>query len=861
MNVFNKITRKNLKQNKTRTLVTIVGIILSMAMFTAVIEGATSGIEFLRNSVIAKEGCYTGIFNNLSKEDLNKIKTKKEIKQSAVWQDAGWSKISEEDDSPYFSLKSIDKDFTKLVAVNIIAGRMPKNSTEIIIPKSTNVYSKSDYRIGNELRLSFGKITANGNILSDDMANIENEQIIDSTSKIYKIVGIYEDFNSPISNHKSPSFQFLTLGSVEDGSYSLFFQLKNPYTTNKFIKAQNISNNYDLHTGLLELYGVVNNSGIQKTVAGLSSILIIIIAFCAISLIHNAFSISVSERTKLFGILKSVGATKKQIRSSVLYEAFILSSIGIPVGFVSGCAGLGITFYFLQDVFKSFTSGNNNTKLTLIPNVPALIISSVICLITILISAWIPAKKAVKIPAIEAIRQTNDIKIKGKNVKTSKLTQKLFGFEGMIATKNFKVSKKRYRATIFSLFLSIVLFITTSSFTSTLSNSVKAATKDTCFQDISFYTYLSAIKESPDEFLKKLNSIETIQRKTYFESISVKFSTKTENINTKEKELFPDTAKNETTEFMCNVIFLQDDEFKNICKENGIHHKIYFDKSNKTFPIYCNKTIKKKVDKNSSKYHNYDYFNKTKLPIELKGNFIEENEKNITIATPFTFKADKIIKEGVLGIQSNNPYFICPFSMREQILNGITDVKTLDDNGLSFNFTAKNHKEAFNSIEKLLIDQGINSTGLVDSAQTRESSKMFVMLIKVFSYGFVTLISLISITNIFNTITTNVILRRREFAMLKSIGLSNKSFKKMMRFECLIYGIKSLVLGLPTSILIYLLIKKAAENSVEMSATLPYTSIIISVLSVFVVIFITMFYAVQKIKKDNPIDALKNENI
>lgn len=866
MNVFHKITRENLKRSKTRTLVTIIGIILSMAMFTAVIEGTTSGLAFMRKAVAKKEGSYTGFFYNLSKEDIIKAKNIKGIKQSAIWQDVGWAKIEEESDRPYFSLKAIDKDFTKLVSVNIIDGRMPKNNTEIIISQDTTAYSKVNYHIGDEIRLSFGKRISNGKAVSDydEATNTENEQIVDAQSKIYKIVGIYKDLYRPINSFDSPSFQILTLGNGEDGTYNLFFQLNNPYNTNDFLKKQTISKNYHLNSSMAELYGVVNNNNLKKNIISLSAILIIIIAFGAISLIHNSFSISVSERTKLFGILKSVGATKKQIRESVLYEAFILSIIGIPIGFISGCAGLATTFYLLKDVFLNFSEGTDIVP-TLVINAPAIIISSVICLLTILISAWLPAKKAVKISAIEAIRQTKDIKIKGKNVKISKLTQMLFGFEGMVASKNFKVSKKRYRATVFSLFLSIVLFISASSFTNTIGSAVKETTNSPCMEDISFYTYSSSIKSNPDEFLKKLNSVEGLERKIYFKSSALTFDTeiKTENINIKEKELFPESMNKDTTSFMCGIIFLQDEEFKNICKENSINSEQYFDKSNNSFPIYCHKKVNKKIDKNSSKWHSYDYLNKSKLPIELRiNNMLEENGTTINTPEATILKADKIINNGILGMQgSENPYFIIPFSMREQLLKNNFNIDKTDDDRLTFCFTAKNHKSAFKEIEKLLIEWGINTTGFIDSAQTRESIKMFVLVIKVFSYGFISLISLIAVTNIFNTITTNVILRRREFAMLKSIGLSNKSFKKMMIFECIIYGLKSLLLGLPTSLLLFFLIRTATTNFVETPLILPYTSILIAVASVFSVTFITMIYAVQKIKKDNLIDALKNENI
>ena len=143
----------------------------------------------------------------------------------------------------------------------------------------------------------------------------------------------------------------------------------------------------------------------------------------------------------------------------------------------------------------------------------------------------------------------------------------------------------------------------------------------------------------------------------------------------------------------------------------------------------------------------------------------------------------------------------------------------------------------------------------------KEVNESLLIIIQVFAYGFVILISLISVANVFNTISTNISLRRREFAMLKSVGMTQKGFNKMMNLECLLYGAKALAFGLPVSFGVTYLIYLAITQGYSTEFYLPLKAIAIAIISVFLVVFVTMMYAMRKIKKDNPIDALKNENL
>lgn len=913
MNVFHKITRKSLAKNRTRTVVTIIGIILSMALFTAVIEGAYSGVQFLLRSEIERSGAYHGFYYDASKDQADKLVQRDDIKDSATWQLVGWTNIQTDlDFNPYATVVSISDNFPELVNTKLLEGRMPENENEIIIPADLRSLTSKSYSIGDRITLSVGKRMAAGTEMGmHDAANSDApEEITDTEERSYKIVGAYGEFDYSINSEAG--YLLLTKGPA-NGEVSVFFTLKNIskfYT--EFAKNQPLDVPFETHEDLLLYSGLSSNDNVMRLLYGLVIILVCLISFGSISLIYNSFAISVSERTKQFGVLKSIGATKKQIRQSVLYEACVLADIGIPIGLVVGCAGIGITFRFLQDDFaKLINYGDSTVKIGLVLNPTALIAAAIVCLVTVLISAWIPAKRSAKVNAIEAIRQVDDMKISGKEVKTSKLTEKLFGFEGMMAAKNFKRNKKRYRSTVLSLFLSIVLFISATSFCSYLTGAVQGVSSSQELTDIRYRTLGDdGQKENPDDVLALLASAKGVTDGLYMDYSATEFYTAYSNLDSTyiHKPYGDLTEYDESTEpyVFGYLTFVNDDTFRALCKENHLNADDYFDEAHPEGIVF-NDAVEKYQEKDGApwKWYGHKVLDESKLPVTLyqrtyreyegyqfHGYMTEEDgttslvyypteyiqewlsadDKSIPLDESLAMKlpaedalvsaeftVNAAIKNTMFSLQSDTPAIIFPYSMEKAVL---------DEDSLSrfayetyFDFRCENHQQTFKEMEKLLQDNGMNIYRLENAASAKEAQRTIVTVVKVFAYGFIVLISLIAIANVFNTISTNIVLRRREFAMLKSVGLGGRGFKRMMNYECIIYGLKGIVYGLPVAVLVTYAIYRVTGTAFETAFYIPWSSVVIAVGSVFIVVFATMLYATGKIRNDNPIDALKNENI
>lgn len=218
----------------------------------------------------------------------------------------------------------------------------------------------------------------------------------------------------------------------------------------------------------------------------------------------------------------------------------------------------------------------------------------------------------------------------------------------------------------------------------------------------------------------------------------------------------------------------------------------------------------------------------------------------------------KIIYDAPFYLDVNSRLaLIYPMSLRDSVLSA----EILLDSGYNYYITTDTHVETMSAVDETLSDLGLAKLRVHDIAAQEEENRNIVTIIQVFAYGFIVLISLIAAANVFNTISTNIALRRREFAMLKSVGMTAKGFNRMMNFECILYGTRALLFGLPVSVGISYLIHLAVSEGYQKDFTLPWVALGIAVLSVFLVVFVTMMYSMSKIKKDNPIDALKNENL
>ncbi len=899
MNVFNKVTLQSLKKNKTRTIVTIIGIILSAAMICAVTTFVSSVQNYLIDSSIYSRGDWHGSTSNVDYETYMEIGNDKAVSQTTYNQILGYAEIGSKNEfKPYMYVIGADKtNYFDTMPIHLISGNYPTNSNEIIIPNHTLSNGGLKYKVGESITLEIGDRLLDGFSMGqnnpyytydpdtgDEVPN--NEEIKVNSTRTYKIVGIFD--RPSFEDHTAPGYTAITVADKEFGentTFDVYFKMNNPSNVYKFMEDKALSGT--TNNDVLMFIGVSQYGNFNDMLISLAVIVLALIMFGSISLIYNAFAISVSERTKQFGLLSSIGATKKQLKKMVLFEALTVSAIGIPLGIIVGIGGIGVTLLLIGDKFTSMISSYPE-PMRICVSWGAVIAAVIVALITVLISAWIPSKRATKVSAVEAIRQNMDIKAKNKQVKTSKLTYKLFGLPGVIASKHYKRNKKKYRTTVISLFMSIVLFVSTAAFSDYLMESVTGGFESSEY-DLSFLAHESELRDTTaDEMLQIVLAEKDITKgaytvvRNYTASVSEDYLTD-KYIQSRGEQQADEEGFSKVSGYF---YFVNDSEFDKLLEQYKLNKSDYYNTdaplaivmdTDRKFNFATEKyeiidTLKGDYNELNRKamkqFEGYDYI--TAENVDGKVYLVYRNPDNSedVIKIPedegyvhYTLKTGKAITEKPFYMTdsgSGGVNIIYPLSMYEHV---IPKESQFDDLGYNYILCSNNHAASYKNLEVILLENNLNPKNLSNVAELEESTRNTVLIIQVFAYGFIVLISLIAAANVFNTISTNISLRRREFAMLKSVGMTQKGFNKMMNFECLLYGSKALLLGLPVSSGITYLIYMVVSGGFETTYHLPWVAIGISVLSVFLVVFATMIYSMSKIKKENPIDALKNENL
>lgn len=911
MSILTSYTRRCLKQNKVRTLVTIIGIILSVSLFTAVAEGAVSGQQYLIDVELAENGSYHGYYEGLSDAELAELKAQPELTAIATLTDVGWALVGDASrDEPYLRIASMSAGFPDLVTLRIKEGRMPQNAQELLIADNSYV-TGAELRVGDQLRLTVGRrVTTDGLPLGDYYGYMgEEETLTDTREQSYTVVGVYDRFSNDVYNYAVPGSLALTAGAAGP-NYKTFFALEDIGDVVTFLNLHPYGENPQYNEDLRMFSGYSEDENLSAVLYGLAAILFSLIFLGSVALVYNSFSISVNERTKQFGLLKSVGATNRQIRRMVLTEALLLCIVGIPLGLLAGCGGIGLTLRLLRSSFATIVNidGAENVAIHLKLHLPALLIAAGIGLIAALVSAWIPARRAARLSPIAAIRQSKDVKIRAKELRVSRLTGKLFGFPGTLAAKNFKRSRKQYRSTVISLFLSIVLFISAFSFSSILRKNVGENVSEQAADVLVSIVEEDAFPADVDwpTMLRQILALEAVEDGTWaiFENSGANIPAQALN-----SELFSLPGAPDPNSIKFQVFYVPEDYYAFLCREAGV------DPAGGQAVAYTDGTLViDDADLGSYRTH-VSLLREEALPVSVTlfgQNLLEYSEYLIqeieydeagnpcryACLSPYDIispeddpgaaqedpRTDELVwfpaeevqthSEIVLGGLLREPPLVSfsggvaiylPLSQKPAPIE--SDLALLGlDSGVRFFLKASRHAEARDQVDEYLTAFCTSNQWadfhVTDKRADNETTHAALLILDVFTFGFIILISLIAAANVFNTISTNVALRRREFATLKSVGMGDRAFGRMMRFECLLYGGKSLLFGLPISVGISWLIWKVVSQGFRYGGfSLPWTAMAIASGSVFLVVFSTMLYAARKIKKDNPMDALKTETL
>lgn len=932
MNIMNRVTWRAMWRNKVRTLVTIAGIILSAAMFAAVTTLGVSLVDYLIRAQVYNSGDYFVQFDYSTDDQLAALRQEGSAAKIGDLKTLGYTTFQLTSENGHTSDETCivaagDENFFDMVTIHLEEGRLPEKEGEIVITRNIYWYLKEA-----------GLPCEVGEIVTLDVVPEYIDEYLELPSaggraftKSYMIVGISEYFVT-LSDQSLDLSHLFTYAQPEDTAlWHRLFVKTSPATAAHDIHGREYGMASTTNSQLLNLYGASKYVNYNHFIYAICAALMVIILVGSVSLIYNAFSISVSERTKQFGLLTSVGATKKQLRRSVYFEALALSAIGVPIGLFCGYAGIAVTLHLTRDLISGLLAGTveGGIELGAVASAPAFLCAGVVSTLTVLLSAWIPARRATKVSPIAAIRQAQDYRLPKKEVKSGPLSTRLWGLPGLMAKKYYAVSKRKYRSTIISLTISVALFLTSVGFTQLLQNTAEA-NDNTYNYDFELYSMtpeqIPAVRSHQaveDSVLcAQYQWMGVLEEDAFTQDYVDAFEEFCDYITWENQPL---TLKN------VNIAFLEDEAFREYLAEHGIDEAPYFDAESPAalvcgakIPIYeqTDGEFRKRVlmprifrdgveditlysHSIPNDLHDYiwgisdgyywDMSLYDGLPMQIF-HFADVDEDAIA-STPYLqpdgslyvvqrpavdengsdvmeyYLYDPVsdaLAESPVGI-TQNPTTPPKLRLGEQIdelpfgvstdsgAESITLVMPLSMSTVGEEFTNLLVRVAdYDALTAYLNEQEIN---YLDHLATQMQYRNIITMVNVFSYGFITLISLICVCNVFNTISTNIALRRRDFGMLRSVGMQNRELNRMLLFECLSYGLRALAVGLPIGLLGNLGIHAIGNSLGENPFHFPIGAVVIAAGSIFLVVLISTLYASSKQRRDNPIEAIRMENL
>lgn len=867
MNIVNKLTIRHLKKNKRRTLVTIIGVIISVAMVSAVATLGVSFMELMKKQSISTNGEWHVEYKNVTKAQIEAIQADDATQTLVISRDRGYAPLEggQNENKPYWFIKEYNTAGFEQFPIELLEGRLPKDNHEVVISEAIAKNAKITYKIGETLTLNVGdRVTSDEDnnelpLSQNERLQTENdiltETLMDKKPVSYTIVGVikrptWEPTWAPGYTILSYVDESIIAADERANAKVVLNKVDNSiYAHAEDLAKENNIESISYNNSLLRYYGVTSNDGLRNMLFSLSAIIMVVILIGSVSLIYNAFAISVSERARHLGMLSSVGATKRQKRNSVFFEGMIIGLISIPIGIFCGIAGIGITFMFINSMIQDVLGITE--QLTVVVTPFSILIACAVSILTIAISTYLPARKASKISAIDAIRQTTDVKLSGKTVKTSKFVRKMFGIEAEIGLKNLKRNKRRYQTTVFSLVISIVLFLSVSSFTSNLRKSVELSENGVNY-DIQVYMG-NMDSQKIDRLTKAISTVPGVTEFNMVQDISVTSWIEEKDMAKELQEIVQQDKsilKDGKYPYNIHIHAINDENLKTYAETVGANYEQLADPDQMAAIVIDTVNYEDEVAK---KY------------VETKAIHKEIGQKLGLIYTDWdTQKETYLNPVEIIALTDKRPMGIHPgmvgslnIIVSKQVLDLLTNDSMSKDIQSRLNMNSTDPLATQQAIEEMKEGKMYVNNVYLNNQQNEQ----MIMLMSVFTYGFIALITLISIANIFNTISTSISLRKREFAMLKSVGMTPKGFNKMINYESIFYGIKSLLYGLPISIVIMYLIYRAMMNSFSYGFSLPWLSILYVIVAVFIIVSSAMLYSSSKVKKENIIDTLKQENI
>lgn len=826
MRAIKKIVFKNLKLNKKRTFGTVLGIALSTMLICTVLLLFSSFYHIIMASNTKVFGYYHMHVGPLNQNEIATLQLNRDIKKLYPVSYAGMSEIeTNEQKKKSYIILSMSEDVSKHLGYQLVAGKYPKKEDEILFSSST--MKDTPYKIGDTITI---------NINTSYLSTFYHEETSNYINKTYKIVGL--------ADYGSGRPYALVGNAKEYTTMEAYIVLKNPRNYKKVlpqIEEQYCHSVCEKNDFVLQMESFDFENPNIKIIFGIASVVLFVIVLMSIFCIKNSFMISMTEKLKLYGMLRSIGATKRQLKKSVLLEGFLLAIVGIPIGIILGMLLIYLLFIGMNMIVGEYYFENMKYLEVYLSWMPILV-ATFLSMINIYFSSNGAIRKLKKIVPIEALKNSGEIKAKKMGVP--KWIKKTMKIGGTIAYKNLKRSRKKYRATVISLVVCVFSFLLVNSL---IEGALEKAHKRMNIKD--YNVFVENVHLLNQEELKKLDNLKDIR--TYYKAYHSSYLYHSSNKSDGHLEIY------DLNKIVDNPFFsiIQDGE----CERDNENY-VHCSSGHANLPIVAldDWTYQQYLKELSLNPHQ---MKKKGILIDLSSG-CNPKEHSGDCQRDYTYEENDLI-EGIYHgekmsfevgkVTSIIPSGVTTHERNSKLIVALSDYPDMKFELTSIGMDSKNPNQTYEAITN--INEKLE---VYNYAKMQKREYSFFYLLKLLLYCFLMVIAGIAIINIFNTITSNVHLRQNEFAILKSIGMTQKEFHQMIVLETIFYSVKSLLIGSFLGILGSYIV---SHYILHEAFQIPYFSILISILFIFLFVFLVMHYSLSKINKQNIIETIRNENI
>jgi putative ABC transport system permease protein len=892
MSILTTYTLKCLRLNRKRTAVTILGVVLSSALICGVILLGASFQKLMIDHEIATMGDWHARFLAVPAAKVRSITEDRAVQTAMLSASLGNATYGSHNTvRPYLYITAYDTLSVQNRSIKLISGRFPQSADELLISPAMVADSGLGLTPGSTLQVTFGQ----RNIPNHDelvkawggeeyVALQDGETFVPSVSRIYTVVGVMAPlFDETSMPADFPALTYLDpahLAAADTVDISILARdPRNVYTSAPEMAAsagleaitgpdgqpaESIAYNEDLLTWI----GASGRSNYGRFFLAIVATLIVLIVLGSALVIYNAFAISIGERKKQFGMFASVGATAPQIRRIVLIEAGVIAAIGIPLGILGAIAGVGILLKLTQGIVSQLiVDADQGMQLVISP--PVIGLTVLFAAATILLSTWIPARRASRVSPINAIRQRGEIQ-EGTplNLRTSPLIRRMFGFEAELALKSLQRDRKKYRATVLSLVISIVLFVAFNALMLYTNATYSMASKAMNFDLIVDLDYRQS---HANDFANLVGQLPDVQRVAYRRSTYEQYVTPRTGITDPAYQALQELngvkagrggsyqfLEDGSVQFVLEVSAVGPAEFAHYAARLGLDAQQYSDPS-APLAILINHTSLRQ----GGRLYDFDLFDlkpgDTMTVYPLSGWASPQTGDEAPASLTWTVGA--VTPEAPLGFLGVT--LVPMLIVSDPVLDGLRDqlLRLGPINPGAMYIQSDAPDVAVAAIKRLYTATVGGNFSYYSVGELNKSTSLKTLLMNLFFYGFLTLITLIGVANMVNTLDTNIKLRRREIAVLRSVGLTPGGLLRMLCYESLVYGLTALLYGVPIGIALSVFIYYQFDGVSSFGFALPWGAILACIAGILAIVFATMMVSGAMIRNDNMVDTIKAENL